>query len=150
MQMSESKELQNRAEIGLESEQKYFRLPSSTQSIGPAIQELNRFLKRYNVSELSTTQATIILRELMVNAITHGNKGNAAFPVNVLLEHVKGNTFKIVVEDMGSGFNYAAIDTCIPDNPKSIPNRGYALIKAYSDHFEFNDKGNRVEAYFSV
>jgi anti-sigma regulatory factor (Ser/Thr protein kinase) len=150
MRTNESKAVQNWAEISLESERKFFRLPSSTQSIGSAIQELNCFLKRFNVSELSTTQATIILRELMVNAITHGNKGNAASSVNVLLERVKSNEFKIVVEDMGSGFNYAAIDTCIPDNPRSISNRGYVLIKAYSDRFEFNDKGNRVEAYFSV
>ena len=110
-------------------------IPSSISSIGSALKMLNHFLKQYDVSELSTTQATVVLRELMVNAITHGNKDDASSSVNIRLEHIKGKEFKIVVEDMGAGFNYAAIDTRIPDNPKTIQNRGYALIKAYPNRF---------------
>ena len=119
-------------------------------SIGSAIKMLNHFLKKYDVSELSTAQATVILRELMVNAITHGNKDDASSSVSIQLEHVKGKEFKIIVEDMGAGFNYAAIDTRIPDNPKTIQNRGFALIKAYTNRFEFNRKGNCIAAYFSA
>lgn len=148
MNVVESKK--NRANIEFGGEQVSFKLPSSVKSIGSAIKELNRFLKGYQVSELSTTQATIVLRELLVNAITHGNKGNDSIPVDILLEHVDGDDFRIVVEDRGTGFNYRAIDTGIPENPRAIPNRGYALIKAYTDHFEFNDRGNRVAAYFSA
>ncbi|MBT3224757.1 MAG: ATP-binding protein [Deltaproteobacteria bacterium] len=125
-------------------------IPSSISSIGSALKMLNHFLKQYDVSELSTTQATVVLRELMVNAITHGNKDDASSSVNIRLEHIKGKEFKIVVEDMGAGFNYAAIDTRIPDNPKTIQNRGYALIKAYTNRFEFNRKGNCIAAYFSA
>lgn len=150
MTLIESKELENRADIAFGNKHVSFMVPSSVASIGSAIKKLSRFLKNYKVSELSTTEATIILRELLVNAITHGNKGNDSIPVNIVIEHIRGNEFRIVVEDMGNGFNYAAIDTGIPDNPKAIPNRGYALIEAYTDRFEFNDKGNRVAAYFSV
>lgn len=144
----ESKESENRVSISFEADCVSFKVPSSLTSIGPAIKSLNQFLKRYGVSELSVTRATIILRELLVNAIMHGNNNDPSVPVIVMIERVQKNEFKIVVEDKGSGFNYAAIDTGIPDNPKAIPNRGYALIKAYSSHFEFNDRGNRVAAYF--
>jgi len=150
MTLIESKESENRASVGFGDEYLAFKVPSSVASIGSAIQKLNRFLKSYGVSELSTTEATIVLRELLVNAITHGNKGNDSVPVSITIEHLRGNEFKIVVEDMGNGFNYAAIDTGIPENPRAIPNRGYALIKTYTDHFEFNDRGNRVAAYFST
>lgn len=150
MSAVETKEKTNRANIQFERGSVSFRVPSSVKSIGVAIRKLNQFLKKYRVAELSVTQATIILRELMVNAITHGNRGNDSYPVHVVLEHLRGNEFKIVVEDMGSGFNYTGIDTGIPENPKAIPNRGFALIKAYTDRFEFNDKGNRVAAYFSA
>jgi anti-sigma regulatory factor (Ser/Thr protein kinase) len=149
MNESESKDI-SRVNIQFGSEFVSFRVPSSTESIGTAIRRLNLFLKHYEVSEQSASQAMIILRELLVNAITHGNKGNDATPVRVLLEHVQNNRFKIEVEDMGAGFNHAEIDTVIPDNPKAISNRGYALVKAYSDYFEFNDKGNRVSAFFST
>jgi anti-sigma regulatory factor (Ser/Thr protein kinase) len=125
-------------------------IPSSVNSIGSAIKMLNQFLKQYDVSELSTTQATVVLRELMVNAITHGNKDDASSSIKIQLEHVRENEFKIMVEDMGAGFNYAAIDTHIPDNPKTIQNRGFALIKAYTNRFEFNRKGNCIAAYISA
>lgn len=150
MSATTAKERENRATPGFGSGHLSFRLPSSLSSIGNAIRKLSQFLKAFQVSELARTRATIVLRELMVNAITHGNKGDDTVPVLVVFEHVRDDQFRIVVEDMGSGFNYANIDTAIPDNPKAIPNRGYALVKACTDRFEFNEKGNRVSAYFSA
>ncbi len=45
----------------------------------------------------------------MVNAFTHGNISNDSNLVHILLEHVRGNEIKIVVEDMDAGFNFTAL-----------------------------------------
>jgi anti-sigma regulatory factor (Ser/Thr protein kinase) len=124
-------------------------IPSDLGRIGTAISALDRFLKQHRVSGQSMARATVILRELVVNAITHGSRGKAASYISITVERADRLDFKITVEDTGSGFNYAALDTHLPDNPRVIQKRGYALIKASSQRYEFNAKGNRVTAYFS-
>jgi len=135
---------------GQERERLSLVMPASHNSIGLAVSNLTRFLKYHRVNERSSTQATIVLRELLVNAITHGSKSNAASHIQVTVERLSRLDFRLTVEDKGPGFNYAAIDARIPENPKVIRNRGYALIKAFTSRCEFNQKGNCITAYFSV
>ncbi len=126
------------------------KTPSSLRHIGTAISAFNLFLKKYGVTDTSASQATVVLRELLVNGMKHGNRYNTAYDVHTRIEHIQGKKFKIEVEDRGGGFDYESIETVIPEDPRCIHKRGFILIKAYSDRFEFNKKGNRVTAYISA
>jgi anti-anti-sigma factor len=37
----------------------------------------------------------------------------------------------------------------LPEDPRRIRNRGYALVNAFSDQIDFNDRGNRVSVYIT-
>jgi len=91
-----------------------------------------------------------VLRELLVNAITHGNRDIPNGVVICSIEEVDPFRFKIAVEDQGEGFDYADLDTALPENPRRLGDRGYKLINALSDTLQFNEKGNRITAYITT
>lgn len=126
------------------------KIPSSMVHIGGVITTFSGFMRFHKVSEESINQAIIVLRELLINAMGHGNRYKAMAPVSIIVDRLDVKRFRIMVRDVGGGFDYESIDTSIPENPKAIKQRGYRLIKAFSDSFEFNKKGNRVTAYIST
>ena len=86
----------------------------------------------------------IVLRELLINAVEHGNKNDFNKTVKCSIEYLGNLRFKIIVEDEGQGFNYRSQDMKMPENPEQNRNRGFALIKASSEIIKFNEKGNQV------
>ncbi len=126
------------------------KTPSSQNGVGSVITAFSDYLKQQGISDHSINRAIIVLRELLVNAIQHGNKHNAAYPVTIGVRKLEQNKVKILVKDYGRGFDYRSLDTRLPENPRKIHTRGYRLIKAFCDSFEFNREGNEVTAYVSI
>ena len=93
---------------------------------------------------------TIIARELVSNAIQHGSPVGEENQIIVEVKSVGTNSFRITVEDEGRGFDYTNLDTQLTDDPRKIKDRGLSLITALSDRLEFNEKGNRITAFFNV
>ncbi len=127
-----------------------FQTPSSPSEMGDAMAAFTEFMRFHNVTDSGIEKAMVVLRELLINAMKHGNRYNRSFPVTVCINQVNREQFKISVKDLGNGFNYQSLDTNLPDNPREVKGRGYKLINAYSDSFEFNKKGNQVTAYIST
>ncbi len=138
--------------VEISNPSKCFKLKTAScpSHVGQVISNFSDFLRIHKVSNQSINQAIIVLRELLVNAIKHGNRYNKAFPVTICVNQIQENRFKISVTDFGAGFDYKSLDTKLPENPKEIKTRGFKLIKAYTDYFEFNQEGNRVTAYIST
>ncbi len=126
------------------------RSPSSQDEVGSVITAFSDHLKLQGISDSSISRAIVVLRELLVNAIKHGNRFNDAYPVTIGVHKLEKNQVKILVKDFGRGFDYRTLDTSLPENPRRIHTRGYRLIKAFSDSFEFNREGNEVTAYVSI
>lgn len=125
-----------------------FCISSEMRLVDRVIQECMEYLKQYNVSGYSNFK--LALRELLINAIEHGNKNIPECIVTCSIEHLSNGRFKWIIEDQGKGFDYNAIDMRLPENTKQVRNRGYALINAFVDQLEFNEKGNQVTAYISI
>lgn len=125
-----------------------FNISSEMRLVDRVVQECQEYLRQYNVSRFSDFKLAI--RELLINAIEHGNKNIPEYIVTCSIEHLGKGRFKVAIEDQGNGFDYKAIDMRLPENPKQVRNRGYALINAFVDQLEFNEKGNRVTAYVSI
>ncbi len=123
---------------------------STINEIGAVVTTVTDFLQCHNVSSHSINQTTIVIRELLINAMKHGNKFNELTPVTLCIAKLRGQKFKICVQDLGKGFDYSSLDTSLPEDPKKLRSRGYRLVKAYSDSFEFNNAGNKVTAYIST
>ncbi|MBA7522189.1 hypothetical protein ES705_14306 [subsurface metagenome] len=92
----------------------------------------------------------IVLRELLLNALIHGNKSVAERHIKCRIEKLEKAEFRIEVEDEGNGFDYQNLDMRLPKNPHRLKRRGYILINALSDRIEFNSRGNCITAYVTL
>ncbi|MBP8130212.1 MAG: ATP-binding protein [Candidatus Hydrogenedentes bacterium] len=91
--------------------------------------------------------AMIVLRELLTNAVVHGNRRDPYQRVYIDVEKHSDRMFRITVEDEGDGFDYRELDLTLPDVLTHIKERGYKLINAFSERLEFNQEGNKITAY---
>ena len=87
----------------------------------------------------------LILNELIVNGVMHGNHCLNSKCVELILE-VKNNQIKIQVEDEGCGINYD-FKSYNPDELNSY-GRGLVIVSGLSD--EFTIEKNRVTAVKNI
>lgn len=127
-----------------DSESMSFVIPSDMELVQEVLQRADEFARRHGVPDDSKTN--IVLRELLANAIFHGNRNDRSLNVEGRIEHMGKQTMRIIVEDRGKGFDYSGLEIAIPDDPRHIQNRGYALISNLCKSLDFNERGNRVTA----
>lgn len=83
-------------------------------------------------------------QEAKINAIKHGNDGDAS--KNVTIEF-SIDEHRVVFRITDEGHGFCPDDVPDPTEPDriSLPNgRGLMLIRAYMDEVEFNDRGNSL------
>jgi anti-anti-sigma factor len=133
-----------------------FELSSELLLVDRAIIEVVTFLEGYNIPDESKFK--LVLRELLNNAIEHGNKQMIEKKVSCRITRLpspsssqngQSKRFRIDVLDEGPGFDYNALDFSLPEDPKQIRNRGYLLINAFTDEIRFNETGNKVSVFMS-
>lgn len=83
----------------------------------------------------------LILNELIINGVMHGNDCTASKCIKLLLE-IKENKLKIEVEDEGNGINYD-FTSYNPDDLTTC-GRGLVIVNGLSD--EFYIQKNKVVA----
>lgn len=84
------------------------------------------------------------LEETLTNAIRHGNHNDESKVVRAACK-VSADRFWLSVEDEGEGFCRDDVADCTADeNLGAFGGRGMALIDAYMEKVEFNDRGNRI------
>ena len=125
-------------------------MSSSYRNIGRAVLEFEDYLKKYHLKEKSISKAMVVLRELLDNAVKHGNMGDSQDKVIVKIGFFGSDLFRIEVKDNGCGFDYNILDTSIPSNPKIKGRRGYILIAEYADRIDFNKQGNRITVHLTL
>ena len=127
-----------------------FKISSEISMVNKLIKETETFISQFEIKNDIDIDLMIVLRELLLNAVIHGNKNIPDRIVKCRIEKLEKSRFKVVVEDEGSGFDYKSLDMKIPEDPRHIQKRGYAVINALSDQIEFNSKGNQVTVYISI
>jgi anti-sigma regulatory factor (Ser/Thr protein kinase) len=86
--------------------------------------------------------AELLLREALVNAVTHGSAGNPEMSVRCVAR-LRGVNLTIAVIDEGPGFNWRDVSRRQPF-PWGGSGRGLGILRAYSTMMRFNEKGNAV------
>jgi anti-sigma regulatory factor (Ser/Thr protein kinase) len=118
-------------------------LASDLQYVERAIREVMFFYeKRGSESSLEINIIIRIIRELLRNAIEHGNSNITSSRVFFTFEMVDSSLCRIIVEDEGEGFSDRYPDPVA--EPHRARNRGLALVHELAEHLEFNDRGNKV------
>lgn len=125
-----------------------FLVASDVDNMERVFRGCSDFLNQFGCSEFPHFR--VVLRELLMNAIKHGNNHDMDKSIEVRLEHVEENEFCLSIEDEGEGFNPTTINLTLPDNPSQMMHRGYVLVNSFAKRIEFNEKGNRVSAYLTI
>jgi serine/threonine-protein kinase RsbW len=128
-------------------------LPSSLSSIGKAVDEFISNLQKSCdvVDDCTLYELRVILNEVLINAIRHGNGEDASKVVKVDASISGQGTVFIIVEDEGCGYDYNNICNCrkplqgMPD-PLDIgeSGRGIMIVRSLCDNVKVNAKGNKI------
>lgn len=93
----------------------------------------------------------VVLNELILNAIIHGNKEDKAKFVEVNAAITKSNYFLLSISDEGEGYDYNFyLKKCSENkdvlcwNDVEEKGRGIKIVKSLCDNIRFNEKGNKV------
>ncbi len=122
------------------------KMSTETGLIDRAVARLDDFLDKMEV--VSQEGVRIVARELLENAVEHGNRGRVDKEIQFEVVHAGGNSLKVAVEDEGEGFDWALLATPLAKDCQE--DKGYPLIKTVTDDFDFNEKGNRVLARINI
>mgnify|MGYP003572719602 CR=1 FL=1 len=121
------------------------KLSSTRDLIPPLMQMISEHFARESSAAL--IDLTLVLRELLTNAIEHGNHGQVSRLVRCRVARIEGPAYQIDVEDEGIGFDHHSLNTTLPEDPQHVQDRGLTLVHALSQRVEFNNRGNHVTAY---
>jgi len=115
---------------------------SVLQNIDRAADELRIFL--IGIGKKSQAfHPLLVIREALINAITHGNRCDEKKMVKVNVSY-QPEQIEIDVTDEGDGFLWE--DIMKRENDDTIDHgRGLQIMKIYSHHLQYNTKGNQVK-----
>ena len=137
-------------EINESSDSIHFTFDSVVSNVNRVIEESHIFFHQLNIGASELSNLNLVLRELVNNAIEHGNQNAEEKKVDCTVTHLGRKRFKIEIQDQGNGFDHRAIDWEIPLDPRQTRNRGFALINTFSDQIKFNEKGNSITVFMNL
>jgi anti-sigma regulatory factor (Ser/Thr protein kinase)/anti-anti-sigma regulatory factor len=124
-------------------------LGSEMRHVDMVILEARRFLEKCCSCE-NSLEFNIVLRELLINAVEHGNLGIPERQILVVIVELGGNRFQITVHDEGKGFDHRQLNLIVPDDPRQIRGRGLSLVHDLTREMEFNGQGNMVRVIIHI
>jgi anti-sigma regulatory factor (Ser/Thr protein kinase) len=86
----------------------------------------------------------IVLRELLGNAIEHGNQDDSGRAVDFRMRLIGARGVELSVSDEGSGFDAALVDLSSLSSPGDTRGSGLRLVNALCDSIRFENGGRRV------
>jgi len=114
---------------------------------------LNFFNDRLSLGKNMIFELKVILNELIVNAIIHGNKGDISKHVFIKAGICKKDKVYIIIEDEGEGMDrYEEICSSTDTNNSNINDvflldesgRGLKIVSCLCNSLKTNKKGNKV------
>ncbi len=121
---------------------------SSLENVKKAVSEILEFLDSniINLSKEDFLDLKLVLNELIINSVIHGNNNDISKTVKIYIEVSSENIIKATISDEGKGYNY---NKYLIKEQKQLSfdenGRGIALVSALIDTITFNDIGNTVK-----
>lgn len=90
----------------------------------------------------------VVLRELLCNAVEHGNKLDHSKKVSGRIDQLSPCRYRCIISDEGDGIDESLISLTSTPDPERGRNMGFSIINSYSD--EFKIEGSTVTAYVTL
>jgi serine/threonine-protein kinase RsbW len=121
--------------------QKKISISSKIESIDKAVQEAVKFAGETGVAEEAIFGIDMAVREVITNAVKHGNKMDEKKPVEITFTN-SDEGFEVTVRDFGEGFEIEKVpDPTNPENLLKASGRGILFMNTFMDKVEwFNHK----------
>ncbi|MBN2442928.1 MAG: ATP-binding protein [Spirochaetales bacterium] len=116
--------------------------------VDTGVEDCKIYLKNSGFDEFS--DFILVMRELLINAIEHGNGNVIERKVTCTITRMDRGRFTLTVTDEGEGFEYKRLNLTLPKSGNKGRRCGYPLIYALADKIQFNEKGNHVTAYVTI
>lgn len=126
---------------------------SSLNSVGTAVRDVIGNIKaKYGPLEDCTQfELTVVLNELVLNAIKHGNKEDENKKVKIKAGVTHNGFACLIVEDEGCGYDHDCMcrrKACYEDDDDICDvlesGRGILIVKNLCDQVKVNEKGNKI------
>jgi serine/threonine-protein kinase RsbW len=117
-------------------------LPSKLESIDEAVLTATNFANDIGFGEDAAFPIDLAMREVVANAIKHGNKFDETKNVEITLEE-NNEGFEITVRDFGEGFAVENVpDPTNPENLLKSNGRGILFMNNFMDKVEWFQADN--------
>ena len=128
-----SKRLRRGEKVLLPAERLALVLESTQRSVELADRIIRRFSVKAGCNEQQQSEISLAVREVVANAVFHGNEGSADKKVTLIIES-RDKGIMICVQDEGPGFDPASLpDPRDPANLLLDHGRGVFLVNATMD-----------------
>lgn len=126
---------------------------SSINSVGIAVSDIigNIKAKFGPLEECTQFELTVVLNELVLNAVRHGNKEDESKRVKISAGVTNNGFACLIVEDEGGGYDYDCLcsSKAYCAETDDICNvmesgRGILIVRNLCDQVKVNDKGNKI------
>jgi serine/threonine-protein kinase RsbW len=124
-----------------------YTLDSTLETVDSAEQTASRIAAESGFGEDEVMQISMAVREVVVNAVLHGNAYDPGKKVSLDFE-TTGNNLVITIRDQGKGLDLTKIpDPLSPDNLLKTSGRGIFLIRSFMDEVEIHpsDTGTEIK-----
>ena len=118
------------------------RFDSDITFVDYAVDIIDDLLSYHGIRD--RTNLLIVCRELLKNAVVHGNRNDVGKAVTFRVERVGGGSYRVEAEDGGSGCQQAALKAGVGESCSEQRRGGFALIRAVAQRVDVD--GNRVTA----
>lgn len=116
-------------------------MPAKLEAIDRVCDEVHDYLDASGLGQVFF-EVTLLLREALVNAVTHGSQGDDSKWIDIDLS-VEGGDLVMEVQDQGPGFAWS--EKMQRDvSSREEHGRGLGIFQAYANEVQYNDKGNKV------
>jgi anti-anti-sigma factor len=123
---------------------------SNISLIDRAISAMRMYLSELSITEESFGNIELVSRELMLNAIEHGNESDITKTVSLSVAKKSEGALFVSVKDEGEGFDSAKLNYGALNDYRAERSRGLAIVNSYSDDIQFSDSGNTVTAIITL
>lgn len=123
-------------------------------------QEFEQLCYEYDHDEHFVSAVSIVMHELGLNALYHGNKGDESKTVSIEVS-INFKTVSFSIEDEGEGFDpqslrdpedFSELQALMENEETHVYTRGRGvwLSRLYVNRIDYNDKGNKVSVRKTV
>lgn len=122
----------------------YSDLHEAKQTAIEAIGFLNEFFPLLHEDQIADLR--LVINELLVNAVVHGNRLDASKKVSIEIEIDNGRIYSRVTDE-GAGFDYSktVMEWDVEESLFDACGRGIRLAYHMTDRLKFIEKGNVIE-----